>query len=77
LRLQNAEEAAEAGMPQAQNGSYTLKVTEKLSLDERLKGYEVRYQQFNSGHDYLTWRGTIADGLIALIGNGASRSSSR
>jgi enterochelin esterase-like enzyme len=41
------------------------------------KGYEVRYQQFNSGHDYLTWRGTLADGLIALIGGGASRSSSR
>ncbi len=32
------------------------------------KGYEVHYQQFNSGHDYLTWRGTLADGLIALVG---------
>jgi enterochelin esterase-like enzyme len=32
------------------------------------KGYEVHYQQFVGGHDYLSWRGTLADGLIALIG---------
>jgi enterochelin esterase-like enzyme len=32
------------------------------------KGYEVHYQQFVGGHDYLSWRGTFADGLIALIG---------
>jgi enterochelin esterase family protein len=32
------------------------------------KGYEVHYRQFSSGHDYLNWRGTLADGLLALIG---------
>ena len=32
------------------------------------KGYEVHYQQFMGGHDYLSWRGTLADGLIELIG---------
>ena len=32
------------------------------------KGYEVYYQQFVGGHDYLSWRGTLADGLIELIG---------
>jgi enterochelin esterase family protein len=32
------------------------------------KGYEVHYQQFVGGHDYLSWRGTFADGLLALIG---------
>lgn len=32
------------------------------------KGYEVHYQQFASGHDYLNWRGTLADGLIMLTG---------
>jgi enterochelin esterase-like enzyme len=32
------------------------------------KGYEVYYQQFVGGHDYLGWRGTFADGLIDLIG---------
>ena len=32
------------------------------------KGYIVTYQQFVGGHDYLSWRGTFADGLIALMG---------
>ncbi len=31
-------------------------------------GYEVHYQESVGGHDYLSWRGTLADGLIALIG---------
>ncbi len=26
------------------------------------KGYEVHYQEFIGGHDYLSWRGTLADG---------------
>ncbi len=41
------------------------------------KGYEVHYQQFNSGHDYLNWRGTLADGLIALVGTDTARPPSR
>jgi hypothetical protein len=33
------------------------------------KGYQVHYyQQFVGDHDYLSWRGTFANGLIALIG---------
>ena len=32
------------------------------------KGYEVHYQEFIGGHDYMSWRGTLADGLIALVG---------
>jgi enterochelin esterase family protein len=32
------------------------------------KGNEVYYQQFVGGHDYLSWRGTFADGLMDLIG---------
>jgi enterochelin esterase-like enzyme len=35
------------------------------------KGYEVHYQQFVGGHDYLSWRGTFADGLMDLIGTTA------
>jgi len=33
------------------------------------KGYEVHYQEFVGGHDYLSWRGTLADGLILLMGS--------
>jgi enterochelin esterase-like enzyme len=33
------------------------------------KGYEVHYQENVGGHDYLSWRGSLADGLIALVGN--------
>lgn len=39
----------------------------------RAKGYEVHFQEFAGGHDYLGWRGTLADGLIALMGNAASK----
>jgi enterochelin esterase-like enzyme len=39
------------------------------------KGYGVRYQEFNGGHEYLNWRGSFADGLIYLFGDGKSRSS--
>ena len=33
------------------------------------KGYEVYYDEFYGGHDFLSWRGSLADGLIALLGN--------
>jgi len=33
-----------------------------------LKGYEVHYAEFSGGHEYLCWRGSLADGLVKLIG---------
>ena len=33
------------------------------------KGYDVHYHEFMGGHDYINWRGTLADGLITLLGN--------
>ena len=32
------------------------------------KGYEVAYSEYNGGHDYTCWRGSLADGLIWLTG---------
>lgn len=39
----------------------------------RAKGYEVHFQEFEGGHDYLSWRGTLADGLIVLLGDAKSK----
>lgn len=33
------------------------------------KGYAVDFEYFKSGHDYLCWGETLANGLISLIGN--------
>ena len=32
------------------------------------RGYQVHYHQFVGGHDGLSWRGGLADGLITLLG---------
>ncbi len=32
------------------------------------KGYTVDFEEFKSGHDYLSWGETLANGLISLIG---------
>jgi enterochelin esterase-like enzyme len=32
------------------------------------KGYAVKFEEFKSGHDYLCWGETLANGLISLIG---------
>src|SRR5581483_2216203 len=42
----------------------------------RAKGYEVFYQEFQGAHDYQSWRGTIADGLILLGGRSGEMEAS-
>ena len=49
-------------------GGNILEATRHLRDVLRAKGYEVRYQQFAGGHDGLSWRGLLADGLMALLG---------
>ena len=36
-----------------------------------LKGYPVTYKEVDGGHDSIWWRGSLADGLISLIGRKA------
>ncbi len=55
-------------------GDAILFCTRTLRDVLRAKGYEVHFQEFVGGHDYLSWRGTLADGLIALMGAAATNS---
>ena len=55
-------------------GDAILFCTRTLRDVLRAKGYEVHFQEFAGGHDYLSWRGTLADGLIALMGGTATNS---
>ncbi|WP_417812655.1 alpha/beta hydrolase-fold protein [Thalassospira alkalitolerans] len=32
------------------------------------RGYDVQYREYAGGHDYVVWRGALADGLIGLFG---------
>ena len=49
-------------------GGNILEATRHLRDVLLAKGYEVRYQQFNGGHDGVSWRGLLADGLMVLLG---------
>jgi Domain of unknown function (DUF3327) len=35
----------------------------------KAKGYEVTHTEFDGAHEYINWQGTLADGLIVLLGN--------
>ncbi len=50
-------------------GGEILESTRHLRDVLLAKGNEVHYQQFVGGHDGLSWRGALADGLIALLGH--------
>ena len=49
-------------------GADILEATRTLRDVLLAKGYEVHFQQFVSGHEELSWRGTFAEGLITLLG---------
>lgn len=53
----------------AGSGGQILETSRHLRDVLRAKGYQVHYREFAGGHDYLSWRGSLADGLIALMGS--------
>jgi enterochelin esterase-like enzyme len=65
-------DAGSLEMDRDQNGSSILVTNRHLRDVLRAKGYEVFYREFQGAHDYLSWRGTIADGLILLGGKSAA-----
>lgn len=60
-------EAGTFEVDRERTGGDILEATRTLRDVLLAKGYEVHYQQFVSGHDDLSWRGTFADGLITLF----------
>ncbi len=50
-------------------GGDILETTRTLRDVLQAKGYAVSYHEFAGDHDYINWRGTFADGLIALFGS--------
>jgi enterochelin esterase family protein len=34
-------------------------------------GHDVTYREFRGGHDHACWRGSLADGIVAVLGQGA------
>jgi enterochelin esterase-like enzyme len=36
------------------------------------RGYQVTYAEYSGAHDYINWRRTFADGLLAVLGDRVS-----
>ena len=55
--------------PTRNGGPSMLAVNRHFRDVLRARGYTVFYQEFDGAHEYLNWQGTLADGLIALVGS--------
>jgi enterochelin esterase-like enzyme len=51
-------------------GGNILETTRHLRDVLLAKRYDVQYHEFVGDHDSINWRGTLADGLMALLGSG-------
>ncbi|MER7244272.1 enterochelin esterase [Kribbella sp. NPDC000426] len=48
------------------HGPSILVTNRHLRTILRSKGYDLHYTEYNGGHDYACWRGSLADALITL-----------
>lgn len=44
-----------------------LETTRHLRTILRAKGYDVSFEDYAGGHDYVVWRGALVDGLMRLV----------
>ncbi len=61
----------DAGLFETEVGDMRTSILEgNRDLRARLDavGCDLHYQEFSGGHDFVSWRGTLSDGLIALVG---------
>jgi enterochelin esterase-like enzyme len=56
-----------------ENGPTMIVVNRHMRDVLLAKGYSVTYQEVGGGHSPVSWRGTLADGLTALLGPSAKR----
>jgi len=57
-----------SGSSKGKSGINTLTENRHLRDVLRARGYEVHYTEFSGGDDYISWQGTLAEGLVALLG---------
>jgi enterochelin esterase-like enzyme len=53
--------------PTLGNGPSRLTTNRNMARTLAEKGYSVQYTEFSGNHDVICWRGTFADGLLALM----------
>lgn len=55
-------------MPGPDGAPCQMEVNRAMRDTLRERGYPVVYGEYSGGHDYINWRRTFADGLIAVLG---------
>src|ERR1700733_83340 len=53
---------------QSDGGAWMLGSNRELRDILLVKGYDVDYHEFDGGHQYAYWRGTLSDGLLSVLG---------